>query len=363
MKRHHTVSPKTVSTCIPNISQGTHIFDIRGYSDLKGMGHEEFIKSGDFPVGGFDWAIVLYPDVNTFLDLDEITAFLELRSEGGDKVRASCDVRLVDQITGNSSSAHPTTKNVKLFNVDEVRRVNCLMMKRSEFEAPPYLLDDRITMECVVTVMHEPRVSRARPIPRINVPPPNITEQLGKLLESKEGADVTFDVAGETFAAHKLVLAMRSPVFKVELCGLMMESGTQHIAVTDMQPAVFKALLQFIYTDWLPGTHCFEGEDNGEMIRHLLVAANKYDVDRLKLLCQSILCKNLHARNVATTLALADQHNCDILKDACIEFMSFPNMMNDVAATQGYKDLQRMAPSVLAEAMEKMSKIKKMKRN
>uniref|UniRef100_A0A453M798 Uncharacterized protein n=1 Tax=Aegilops tauschii subsp. strangulata TaxID=200361 RepID=A0A453M798_AEGTS len=84
----------------------------------------------------------------------------------------------------------------------------------------------------------------------------------------------------------------------------------QCITIKDMQPDVFKALLHFIYTDSLPS-----GEDT-EMVWLLLVAADRYAVDRLKLVCQSILCEDLNKDTVAITLALAGQHNCHELKDA-----------------------------------------------
>jgi speckle-type POZ protein len=126
-----------------------------------------------------------------------------------------------------------------------------------------------------------------------------------------------------------------------------------------MQPAVFKALLHFIYTDSLPDLDDFEGDDKCEMHRHLLVAADRYAMDRLKIICQNILCKNLDVDNVATTLALADQHNCDKLKDVCVEFIASSDKMDDVVATQGYADLKRSCPSVLVDAFEKRSRSRK----
>jgi len=92
-------------------------------------------------------------------------------------------------------------------------------------------------------------VSRTQALPSIRVPGSNLKRQLAGLLESGDGADVAFAVAGETFSAHRLVLALRSPVFKAELCGPMRELGgaAQPITVEDMQPEVFRAMLQFIY--------------------------------------------------------------------------------------------------------------------
>jgi speckle-type POZ protein len=117
------------------------------------------------------------------------------------------------------------------------------------------------------------------------------------------------------------VLAARSPVFRAELYGPMQEARLELITIEDTQPAVFKAMMHFIYTDLLP-----EIDDridaNLEMIRHLLVAADKYALDRLMLVCQSILCKNLDVETVSASLALAYQHNFERLKDICIDFIT-----------------------------------------
>ena len=51
------------------------------------------------------------------------------------------------------------------------------------------------------------------------MPSSNLPQHLGQLLESHAGADVTFAVSGESFAAHKSILAARSPVFRAEFFG------------------------------------------------------------------------------------------------------------------------------------------------
>ena len=51
-------------------------------------------------------------------------------------------------------------------------------------------------------------------------------------------------------------------------------------------------------------------------MQHLLVAADRYGLDRLRLMCEGKLCRGIDARTVATTLALAEQHRCAHLKDA-----------------------------------------------
>lgn len=126
------------------------------------------------------------------------------------------------------------------------------------------------------------------------------------MLEAEQGADVRFSVGEQIFTAHRLVLAMRSSVFKAELYGPMREGSKQQlVTIEDMQPAVFKALLHFIYTDSLLDNDDDHGGDvRIEMIRHLIAAADGYAVDRLKLICQSILCQKIDGEFVATTSIL-----------------------------------------------------------
>ncbi|XBH73784.1 hypothetical protein VPH35_100843 [Triticum aestivum] len=208
---------KTVSMCTPlEEAQGIHVFDIFGYSKHKGMGHEvdSYIRSGIFSVGGHDWEIFFYPDGFDGHGLDYIT------------VRGSCDIRLVDQYTGFSSSMHKTEP--RIFDPADITmfcpHTPCFI-RHSEIEGSAYLRDDRLTIECVVTVFKKPHVTETKSFPKISMPPAGMTEDVAKLLEEKKGFDVGFIVGGETIEAHRFVLAMRSPVFEAELMGRCRRRG------------------------------------------------------------------------------------------------------------------------------------------
>ncbi|CAO2201025.1 unnamed protein product [Urochloa humidicola] len=347
---------RTASMCAPEKAQGTHTFDVFGYSLHRGMGVGRRVSSAVFSVGGHDWTLHFYPDGydEGCKDKDYISVQLELLSKGAE-ARASCDLRLVDLTTGVSSSVSKSGPRM-FYQKDSSRMAprGGYFKKRSELEGSTYLLDDHLRIECVLTVLKEPVVSEVKSSRRIEFPPSDITVHLGKFLEAEKGVDVTVSVGGEAFAAHKVILAMRSPVFKAEIYGPLSDAGMQLICIKDMQPAVFKVLLHFIYTDSLPSMSDLEGNDYGDMIRHLLVASDRFAMDRLKLICQSILCEDLNVQNVATTLALADQHHCDLLKDACIEFISSATI-DDIVATQGFMDVKRDCPAVIVDALVKMS--------
>lgn len=87
-------------------------------------------------------------------------------------------------------------------------------------------------------------------------------------------------------------------------------------------------MLSFIYTDVLPDVHEITGSASSSsftnMIQHLLAAADLYDLGRLKILCEVVLCEKLNVDNVATTLALAEQHQFLQLKAFCLKFVASP---------------------------------------
>ena len=71
------------------------------------------------------------------------------------------------------------------------------------------------------------------------------------LYKSKENTDVTFEVAGVRFQAHKIILAARCAYFKVLLFGGMKEAflgPDSEIPFNDTTPEAFGALLEYIYS-------------------------------------------------------------------------------------------------------------------
>ncbi|XP_025791693.1 PTI1-like tyrosine-protein kinase 1 [Panicum hallii] len=60
-----------------------------------------------------------------------------------------------------------------------------------------------------------------------------------------------------------------------------------------MEADVFRALLHFVYTDTLRDCHSVKQQKEAAMAQHLLVAADRYNLERLKLICEEKLCKHI----------------------------------------------------------------------
>jgi speckle-type POZ protein len=230
-----------------------------------------------------------------------------------------------------------------------------VLVEARDVAASGYLRGDSLWVECSITVLRElPAPTIPLPAAEEAIVPPSTSLHLhfGELLQSGTGADVTFLVSGESFAAHKNILAARSRVFMAEFFGAMKEKSSQSVEIEDMEAAVFKILLHFIYTDTVPELEQ-QQETSTVIAQHLLAGADRYGLDRLKLICEAKLSRGITAYTAATTLALAEKHNCSKLKDKCVEFiLSSPAIRDAVLVTEGYKHLAASCPLVLADLLK-----------
>ncbi|KAK2455605.1 BTB/POZ and MATH domain-containing protein 2 [Trifolium repens] len=349
----------TSSTSITETVKGSHRFKISGYSLSKGIGIGKYIASEIFSVGGYNWAIYFYPDGKSLEDnATYVSLFIALASEGTD-VRALFELTLLDQSGKERHKVHSHFERTLESGPYTLKYRGSMwgykrFFKRISLETSDYLKDDCLSVNCSVGVVRSH--TEGPKTFSIAIPPSTIGHQFGKLLESGKDSDVSFEVNGEVFAAHKLVLAARSAVFRAQLFGPMKDKNTRCIKVEDMEAPVFKALLHVIYWDSLPDMQELTGINSKWattlMAQHLLAAADRYGLERLRLMCEASLCEDVAINTVATTLALAEQHHCFQLKAVCLKFIARPENLRAVMQTDGFEYLKESCPSVLTELLE-----------
>ncbi|KAI3916831.1 hypothetical protein MKW92_003448 [Papaver armeniacum] len=312
--------------------QGSHEFKINGYSHTKGIGVGKYRTSGKFTVGGYDWMIRFYPDGDNQASEEYISMFIELASPG--EVKASFEINLLDQRREGQFYSRSTSTSPITFKTGTAW---------SEFETSNYLKDDRLSIHGTVSIVQTRFEEGKRHV--IPVPPSDMIQNLKGLLKSEIGSDVTFQVASEEFRAHKSILAARSLVFKAMFFGLVGNPDMETVVVEELDPFAFRAMLLFLYSDELPETHELSDSDSPctstTIMRHLLTAADRYNLARLRQMCEAKLYEDIAANNVAETLALAELHQCLELKTACLKFAAKPENLNEVMQSDGYADLEK----------------------
>lgn len=231
-------------------------------------------------------------------------------------------------------------------------------LKRDHPEASRYIKDNCLILHCTIGVV-KARLEGLR-LYSIAVPPSDMGGDLKALLDSGLGTDINFEVGDEIFEAHKLILAARSPVFKAQFFGPIGDRNVEKIVVEDVDPSIFKAMLDFIYTDEFPNIKEIAGSPNRSastsVVLHLAAAADRYCLDRLRLLCESKLGEQITIDMVATTLALADHYRLHKLKAMCLKFAANPANLGAVMESDGFKLLEGSCPLVLSELLLAASK-------
>uniref|UniRef100_A0A667Z2V9 Speckle type BTB/POZ protein like a n=1 Tax=Myripristis murdjan TaxID=586833 RepID=A0A667Z2V9_9TELE len=160
-----------------------------------------------------------------------------------------------------------------------------------------------------------------------------------------------------------LISISRSPVFNAMFEHEMEESKKNRVDISDVDPDVFKEMMGFIYTGKAPNLE--------KMADNLLAAADKYALERLKVMCEEALCNSLSVENVADTLILADLHSAEQLKAQAIDFINRcsvlrqlgckdgknwnSNHATDIMETAGWKSMIQSHPHLVAEAFRALA--------
>uniref|UniRef100_A0A669BXU9 Speckle type BTB/POZ protein n=1 Tax=Oreochromis niloticus TaxID=8128 RepID=A0A669BXU9_ORENI len=243
-------------------------------------------------------------------------------------------------------------------------------------EANGLLPDDKLTLFCEVSVVQDSvNISGQNTMNMVKVPDCRLADELGGLWENSRFTDCSLCVAGQEFQAHKAILAgtnfffmfirlkfiqillisdcklfsscflARSPVFSAMFEHEMEESKKNRVEINDVEPEVFKEMMCFIYTDKAPNLD--------KMADDLLAAADKYALERLKVMCEDALCTSLSVENAAEILILADLHSADQLKTQAVDFINYHAA--EVMETAGWKSMVASHPHLVAEAYRSLA--------
>ncbi|XP_036329811.1 protein roadkill-like [Rhagoletis pomonella] len=242
------------------------------------------------------------------------------------------------------SMAHPCSRFGKgqKWGIGEFIRRDFLLI-----ESNGLLRDDKLTILCKVSVLSDIVNSsgKSKSI-QIKIPKRHLSDDLAALFLNEKFSDVTLAVAGREFRAHKAILAARSAVFSAMFEHEMKEHKQNNVDIQDIDHEVLKEMLCFIYTGKAPNLE--------QMAEVLLIAADKYALEKLKVICEEAICRNLSVENALEALVLADLHSAHQLKAQAIDFIN--NNATDVLATSRWQSMITTHSHLFEEVLRKSAK-------
>ncbi|XP_051202042.1 BTB/POZ and MATH domain-containing protein 2-like [Lolium perenne] len=335
---------------------GSHVLRIHEFTQVRNMVyHGVEMRSSTFAVGGKDWRICCCPNGRYYPSEDYVSLYLDHDYGSNTRHQMTGDIMAKVQFSILDRALKPCyTQTTKLERVYGGLKWGACddFIRHGDLDKAKHLNDDCLTILCDLTVAVTGTNDRME-VPSLPGPFDLQAGQLTEAIWNKERPDVRIEVDGEAFDAHRWVLEARSPVFKTDLSLAKATTGkaenTIELRIDDMDAEVFKALLQFIYTDAPPLL------DAPTTAERLLVAADKYELEKLKLMCEEALCRHIGMGSVASTLALAERHRCPVLREACMRFLSCAGNLETIMAMQmdGFGELKRDCSSALLELVTK----------
>ena len=174
-----------------------------------------------------------------------------------------------------------------------------------------------------------------------------VLTHLSKLLDSQSLSDVTFVVKNEKIGAHSAIVVSGSPVIYTMLEKDKFKEGqTKTVKIDDINPSVFKEMLRYLYTGKAPKL------DEDAMTEPLFLAADKYQIEALKDLCEQSLIAKLNVQTVVHYLVVAHLYTAPQLLEASLKFLVSRKM--EVWPRSEWKELMKTYPDLFFLASHRM---------
>jgi speckle-type POZ protein len=168
-------------------------------------------------------------------------------------------------------------------------------------------------------------------------------------MENKSLADIQFVFKDDQVPAHSAIVAAFSPVFAAMFeAGRFKEGQTRAVNIEDIDSKVFRKLLQFLYT----GSSGSSSKDPSDVLQALFLAADKYQVDALREICEECLIPQLELKNVLHLLAWAHRYGAPKLKEAAVTYIV--KQRKEVWKLKGWADFNKKYPDLFYLACDRM---------
>uniref|UniRef100_A0A0N5CHC3 BTB domain-containing protein n=1 Tax=Strongyloides papillosus TaxID=174720 RepID=A0A0N5CHC3_STREA len=288
----------------------------------------ESISSSTFVIAGkekSEWCLNIYPNGEDEDSKEYVSVYLELLRP--EKAKAKYRFSILND--------KEEEKNVKFVteSKDFVKHKGSgfsHFVKRDFLlnESNGLLINDKLTILCEAELIYlktenydnleivdSKTENRDNPETSINflTPQSKLSLDYGNLYDSPLFYDCVIKVEDTEIQVHKAILAVRSPAFYDIFNSTSGESQTNIIEIKDFNAEVVKKMLKYIYND--------EVSDIKDMANEIFEIANKYKLDRLKVLSEQSMFSSLSIENVLERFALSDKYQIERLKECCEEII------------------------------------------
>jgi len=119
------------------------------------------------------------------------------------------------------------------------------------------------------------------------------------------------------------------------------------VDIIDLEGDIVHDMILYIYSEKVP--------DLETKAAGLLSAAEKYDLQELKTMCEVALCENVTTDNCLDLLVLADLHRATSVRQLTLKFIV--DNSREIVNQPGWREKLRNYPDIMGDIFEAMSKL------
>jgi len=316
--------------------------------------NSQFLWSSKFTIRADDqvsfWKMKLYPKGDTPEAAGFVSVYLSNQTDSEVKARYEFTILDHNKVKQNKVKSNFTQFKAKPDSWGFRKFVSTEFLKS---RAAQWLPSDSLTIVCDVSIIgQEIQVSGSKYPEDSKQSKPKyrcqrqLAQDLETAFETEDFSDVKVACGDKIFNCHQFMLSCRSPVFRAMFQNDMSEKASKRVDILDLSPEVVRDMLVFIYTGGTPNIARNAGE--------LLAAADKYQLEQLKGLCEDRLCNSLEIGNAVGHLVLGDLYQANNLKNLALQFVV--RNMSVVVRSRDWKERLLHHPSLMAEVMEGMAR-------
>ena len=252
-----------------------------------------------------------------------------------------------EKTNGSLKQSGPKFIKDKIGAKDSSGRSSMVISKMFTESGNHYINNGGLTLVCIIELVdeHNSELKKALTIKKKPI-------DIMKEFYNAKGSDNTNDfdklsdyeiVCGSSlekiFKCHKVVLAAGSPVFRAMLSHTtVIENKQSRVEISEIDPVTIDGMLFFLYT----------GNVSEKMITHnLFIAADKYQIEYLKAICELKLCSKMTNDNAVEVAIAAHLHGTNIFQEDCKRELS--NKWNTIIPDK--KEMLKSYPDFLISLM------------
>uniref|UniRef100_A0A0N5CBT9 Speckle-type POZ protein n=1 Tax=Strongyloides papillosus TaxID=174720 RepID=A0A0N5CBT9_STREA len=294
-----------------------------------------------------EWCLHIYPNGKDEESEGHVSVFLKFLNPDKAKAKLMFSILNYKQEKGNVSDAVSHD-----FDNERNSTRGCSKFVNRDFLFSKWsglLVNDRLTILCETEIIElgPEKHDNSETSINITIPESKLSLDYADMFGSPFFTDCSIKAEDTEIKVHKVILCARSSVFSDIFKNTLEKLQTNVIEIEGFSVEVVREMLKYIYKD--------EVSNIQSMAADVLAIADKFKLDRLKVIASKYLCGDLTIENACERFILSEKFSSQELKEFCQTFII--DNAEHLTTTKEWEELVKNHPFLVESLFLKLLNI------